>query len=98
MNEHEADRTAVAREADGATLLRSATRALTEVGSTTPRLDAELLLAALLATRVSTLRTAVAAGFPLPLPLNAELPEPAPLSNAHPSLAEALRIARAALR
>ena len=97
MNEHEANRAAVAREADGATLLRSATRALTEVGSTTPRLDAELLLAALLATRVSTLRTAVAAGFPLPLPLNAELPEPTPLADAHPSLAEALRIARAAL-
>jgi len=62
-----------------------------------PRLDAELLLAALLGTRVTTLRTAVAAGFPLPLPQVSSLPEPEPLRERHAALAETLQIARAAL-
>ncbi|MFM8814019.1 MAG: N5-glutamine methyltransferase family protein, partial [Candidatus Limnocylindrus sp.] len=84
-------------EADGPALLRTATDALEIAGSPSPRLDAELLLAALLGTRVATLRTAVAAGFPLPLPSSAFLPEPEPLSERHPELAEALRAARAAL-
>ncbi|MFM7782927.1 MAG: hypothetical protein ACKO8J_07625, partial [Candidatus Limnocylindrus sp.] len=84
-------------EADGPALLRTATDALEIAGSPSPRLDAELLLAALLGTRVATLRTAVAAGFPLPLPSSALLPEPEPLSERHPELAEALRAARAAL-
>jgi release factor glutamine methyltransferase len=51
----------------------------------------------MLGTRVTTLRTAVAAGFPLPLPALIELPEPEPLSDRHPQLADALRIARSAL-
>ena len=84
-------------EADGPALLRTATDALEVAGSSSPRLDAELLLAALLGTRVATLRTAVAAGFPLPLPSSALLPEPEPLSERHPELSEALRAARAAL-
>lgn len=87
----------IQREADGPALLRSATETLEAAGSSSPRLDAELLLAALLGTRVSTLRTAVAAGFPLPLPSTALLPEPGPLSERHPELSEALRAARAAL-
>jgi release factor glutamine methyltransferase len=90
-------RPAIGREADGPALLRSATTALEVAGSPSPRLDAELLLAALLATRVATLRTAVAAGFPLPLPLAPEIPEPEPLEERHPSLAAALRIARGAI-
>jgi len=85
------------READGPALLRSSIEALEVAGSATARLDAELLLAALLDTRVATLRTAVAAGFPLPLPRVSGLPEPEPLSEAHPELADTLRIARAAL-
>ena len=87
----------VQNEADGPALLRTATEALQTAGSASPRLDAELLLAALLGTRVATLRTAVAAGFPLPLPSSSLLPEPEPLSERHPELAEALRVARAAL-
>ncbi len=85
------------READGPTMLRNASAALELAGSSTPRLDAELLLAALLGTRVATLRTAVAAGFPLPLPQSSGLPEPEPLRERHPQLADALQIARAAL-
>jgi len=85
------------READGPTMLRNASAALELAGSSTPRLDAELLLAALLGTRVATLRTAVAAGFPLPLPQSSGLPEPEPLKERHPQLADALQIARAAL-
>ncbi len=77
--------------------VRTATDALEVAGSSSPRLDAELLLAALLGTRVATLRTAVAAGFPLPLPSSALLPEPEPLSERHPELSVALRAARAAL-
>ena len=53
----------IGHEADGPALLRNATNALERAGSSTPRLDAELLLAALLGMRVTTLRTAVAAGF-----------------------------------
>ncbi|MBU6256272.1 MAG: peptide chain release factor N(5)-glutamine methyltransferase [Chloroflexi bacterium] len=87
----------IEREADGPTLLREATHALEMAGSATPRLDAETLLAAMLGTRVTTLRTAVAAGFPLPLPTLIELPEPEPFSERHPQLAESLRIARSAL-
>ncbi len=87
----------IGREADGPALLRSATEALELAGSETPRMDAELLLAALLDARVVTLRTAVAAGFPLPLPQNSGLPDPEPLTERHPSLADALRIARAAI-
>jgi release factor glutamine methyltransferase len=90
-------RPVVEREADGPALLREATLQLEAAGSPTPRLDAETLLAALLGTRVATLRTAVAAGFPLPLPALIELPEPEPLSDRHPQLADALRIARSAL-
>ena len=85
------------READGPTMLRNASAALELAGSSTPRLVAELLLAALLGTRVATLRTAVAAGFPLPLPQSSGLPEPEPLRERHPQLADALQIARAAL-
>jgi methylase of polypeptide subunit release factors len=92
-----ASRPVVEREADGPALLREATLQLEAAGSATPRLDAETLLAALLGTRVATLRTAVAAGFPLPLPALIELPEPEPLSERHPQLADALRIARSAL-
>jgi len=92
-----ASRPLVEREADGPTLLREASAHLEAAGSPTPRLDAETLLAALLGTRVTTLRTAVAAGFPLPLPALIELPEPEPLSDRHPQLADALRIARSAL-
>ena len=92
-----ASRPVVEREADGPALLREATLQLEAAGSPTPRLDAETLLAALLGTRVATLRTAVAAGFPLPLPALSELPEPEPLSDQHPQLADALRIARSAL-
>jgi release factor glutamine methyltransferase len=80
----------IEREADGPTLLREATHALEMAGSATPRLDAETLLAAMLGTRVTTLRTAVAAGFPLPLPTLIELPEPEPFSERHPQLAAAL--------
>lgn len=87
----------IGREADGPALLRNATNALERAGSSTPRLDAELLLAALLGTRVATLRTAVAAGFPLPLPQVSSLPEPEPLRERHAALAETLQIARAAL-
>lgn len=87
----------IGREADGPALLRNATNALERAGSSTPRLDAELLLAALLGTRVTTLRTAVAAGFPLPLPQVSSLPEPEPLRERHAALAETLQIARAAL-
>ena len=87
----------IAREADGSALLRDATAALEAAGSSSPRLDAELLLAALLGTRASTLRTAVAAGFPLPLPATPELPEPDALEERHPTLAAALRGARAAM-
>ena len=87
----------ITREADGPTLLRTAAAALEIAGSSTPRLDAELLLAALLGTRVTTLRTAVAAGFPLPLPQSSGLPEPEPLRERHAALAETLQIARAAL-
>jgi release factor glutamine methyltransferase len=43
------------------------------------------------------LRTAVAAGFPLPLPQSSGLPEPEPLRERHAALAETLQIARAAL-
>ena len=87
----------ITREADGPTLLRTAAASLEIAGSSTPRLDAELLLAALLGTRVTTLRTAVAAGFPLPLPQSSGLPEPEPLRERHAALAETLQIARAAL-
>jgi release factor glutamine methyltransferase len=87
----------ISREADGPTLLRTAAATLAAAGSSTPRLDAELLLAALLGTRVTTLRAAVAAGFPLPLPQSSGLPEPEPLRDRHASLAETLQIARAAL-
>ena len=87
----------IGREADGPALLRNATNALERAGSSTPRLDAELLLVALLGTRVTTLRTAVAAGFPLPLPQVSSLPEPEPLRERHAALAETLQIARAAL-
>ena len=87
----------IGREADGPALLRNATNALERAGSSTPRLDAELLLAALLGTRMTTLRTAVAAGFPLPLPQVSSLPEPEPLRERHAALAETLQIARAAL-
>lgn len=87
---------AITREADGPSLLRDATAALQAAGSMTPRLDAELLLAALLGTRVETLRTAVAAGFPLPMSAIPELPEPDALEERHPALAAALRGARAA--
>ena len=87
----------IGREADGPALLRNATNALERAGSSSPRLDAELLLAALLGTRVTTLRTAVAAGFPLPLPQVSSLPEPEPLRERHAALAETLQIARAAL-
>lgn len=87
----------IGHEADGPALLRNATNALERAGSSTPRLDAELLLAALLGTRVTTLRTAVAAGFPLPLPQVSSLPEPEPLRERHAALAETLQIARAAL-
>jgi release factor glutamine methyltransferase len=87
----------VTREADGPTLLRNAKAALEAAGSASPQHDAELLLAALLATRVTTLRTAVAAGFPLPIPNSPELPDPESLADRHPSLADALRIARSAL-
>ncbi len=87
----------IGREADGPALLRNATNTLERAGSSTPRLDAELLLAALLGTRVTTLRTAVAAGFPLPLPQVSSLPEPEPLRERHAALAETLQIARAAL-
>ena len=87
----------IGREADGPALLRNATNTLEHAGSSTPRLDAELLLAALLGTRVTTLRTAVAAGFPLPLPQVSSLPEPEPLRERHAALAETLQIARAAL-
>ena len=85
-----ASRPVVEREADGPALLRDASAQLEAAGSPTPRLDAETLLAALLGTRVTTLRTAVAAGFPLPLPALSELPEPEPLSDQHPQLADAL--------
>ena len=84
----------IGREADGPALLRNATNALERAGSSTPRLDAELLLAALLGTRVTTLRTAVAAGFPLPLPQVSSLPEPEPLRERHAALAETLQIAQ----
>lgn len=87
----------IGHEADGPTLLRDATAALEAAGSPTPRLDAELLLAALLGTRVGTLRTAVAAGFPLPLPSAPEIPEPDALEERHSTLATALRGARAAI-
>jgi release factor glutamine methyltransferase len=98
MNEEPiASRPLVEREADGPALLREATAQLEAAGSATARLDAETLLAALLGTRVTTLRTAVAAGFPLPLPSLIELPEPEPLHERHPQLADALRIARSAL-
>jgi hypothetical protein len=86
----------IQHEADGPALLRAAAETLEVAGSASPRLDAELLLAALLGTRVATLRTAVAAGFPLPLPTSSLLPEPEPLSERHPELSEALRAARAA--
>lgn len=92
-----ASRPLVEREADGPTLLRDATAQLESAGSPTPRLDAETLLAAMLGTRVTTLRTAVAAGFPLPLPTLIELPEPEALRERHAQLADALRIARSAL-
>lgn len=88
---------AITREADGPALLRDASAALEAAGSSSPRLDAELLLAALLGARVATLRTAVAAGFPLPLPVTPELPEPDALDERHPTLAAALRGARAAM-
>ena len=84
-------------EADGPALLRDATAQLEAAGSPTARLDAETLLAALLGTRITTLRTAVAAGFPLPLPALTDLPEPEPLVERHPRLADALQIARSAL-
>ena len=90
-------RPSIAREADGSALLRDATAALEASGSSSPRLDAELLLAALLGARVATLRTAVAAGFPLPLPITPELPEPDAVEERHPALAAALRGARAAM-
>lgn len=88
---------AITHEADGPALLRDATAALEGAGSPSPRLDAELLLAALLGTRVGTLRTAVAAGFPLPLPAAPEIPEPDALEERHSALAAALRGARAAI-
>ncbi|MFM2193570.1 MAG: hypothetical protein RLZZ460_240, partial [Chloroflexota bacterium] len=96
-DEQIASRPLVEREADGPALLREATARLEAAGSPSARLDAETLLAALLGTRVTTLRTAVAAGFPLPLPTLIELPEPEPLSDRHPQLADTLRIARSAL-
>ena len=95
--EHVSGEQLISREADGPTLLRTAASMLESAGSATPRLDAELLLAALLGTRVTTLRTAVAAGFPLPLPQSSGLPEPEPLRVRHAALAETLQIARAAL-
>ena len=54
----------IGREADGPALLRNATNTLERAGSSTPRLDAELLLAALLGTRVTTLRTAETEKYP----------------------------------
>lgn len=91
------DEPVITREADGPALLRDASAALEAAGSASPRLDAELLLSALLGARVATLRTAVAAGFPLPLPATPELPEPDALEERHPTLAAALRGARAAM-